>query len=58
MLALETKQSRGKLLPNSDLQGGVFLGEISKYPLAGATARRITRKRRRNSTAIRLERGM
>jgi hypothetical protein len=29
MLPLETKQSGGKLLPYSDLQGGVFLGEIS-----------------------------
>jgi len=29
MLALETKQSGGKLLPHSDLQGGVFPGEAS-----------------------------
>jgi hypothetical protein len=29
MLPLETKQSRDKLLPHSDLRGGVFLGEIS-----------------------------
>ena len=29
MLPLETKHSRGKLLPHSDLQGGVFLGEAS-----------------------------
>jgi len=29
MLPLETKQSGGKLLPHSDLQGEVFLGEIS-----------------------------
>jgi len=30
MLALETKQSGGKLLPHSDLGGGgVFLGETS-----------------------------
>jgi len=31
LLALETKQSGGKLLPHSDLQGagGVFLGETS-----------------------------
>jgi hypothetical protein len=29
MLPLETKQSGGKLLPHSDLRGGVFLGEIS-----------------------------
>jgi len=29
MLPLETKQSGSKLLPHSDLQGGVFLGEIS-----------------------------
>ena len=28
MLPLETKQSRGKLLPHSDLRGGVFL-EVS-----------------------------
>ena len=31
MLALETKQSGGKLLPQSDLQGGgVFPGEASR----------------------------
>jgi hypothetical protein len=32
MLPLETKQSRGKLLPNSDLrgEGGVFLEEVSR----------------------------
>jgi len=30
MLALETKQSGGKLLPHLDLQGGVFLGEKSR----------------------------
>ena len=30
MLPLETKQSRGKLLPNSDLRGGVFLGETTR----------------------------
>jgi hypothetical protein len=29
MLPLETKQSGGKLLPNSDLRGGVFLEEVS-----------------------------
>ena len=29
MLPLETKQSGGKLLPHSDLQGGVFLEEVS-----------------------------
>jgi hypothetical protein len=30
MLPLETKQSRGKLLPHSDLwEGGVFLEELS-----------------------------
>ena len=29
MLPLETKQSRGKILPHSDLQGGVFLEEAS-----------------------------
>ena len=27
MIPLETKQSGGKLLPHSDLRGGVFLGE-------------------------------
>ena len=27
MLPLETKQSGGKLLPHSDLRGGVFVGE-------------------------------
>ena len=30
MLPLETKQSGGKLLPHSDLQGGVFLEEIPR----------------------------
>ena len=30
MLPLETKQSRGKLLPHSDLQGGVFLEEVPR----------------------------
>jgi len=32
MLALETKQSGGKLLPHSDLrgEGGIFLGETSR----------------------------
>ena len=30
MIPLDTKQSRGKLLPHSDLQGGVFLGESSR----------------------------
>ena len=30
MLLLETKQSGGKLLPHSDLQGGVFLEEIPR----------------------------
>ena len=29
MLALETKQSGGKLLPHSVLRGGVFTGEAS-----------------------------
>ena len=29
MLPLETKQSGGKLLPHSDLRGGVFLEEVS-----------------------------
>ena len=29
MLPLETKQSGGKLLPHSDLWGGVFLEEVS-----------------------------
>jgi len=29
MLALETKQSGGKLIPHSNLRGGVFLGETS-----------------------------
>jgi len=28
MLPLETKQSRGKLLPHSDIRGGVFLEEV------------------------------
>ena len=27
---METKQSGGKLLPHSDLRGGVFLGEVSR----------------------------
>ena len=30
MLPLETKQTGGKLLPYSDLRGGVFLGEASR----------------------------
>jgi hypothetical protein len=30
MLPLATKQSGGKLLPHSDLRGGVFLGEASR----------------------------
>ena len=30
MLALETKQSGGKLLPHSDHRGGVFPGEASR----------------------------
>jgi len=30
MLALETKQSGGKLLPHSDFRGGVFPGEASR----------------------------
>jgi hypothetical protein len=30
MLLLETKQSRGKILPHSDLRGGVFLEEASR----------------------------
>jgi len=30
MLALETKQTGGKLLPYSDFRGGVFLGETSR----------------------------
>src|SRR5215469_2201127 len=30
MLPLETKQSRGKILPHSDLRGGVFLDEVSR----------------------------
>ena len=30
MIPLETKQSGGKLLPHSDLWGGVFLGETSR----------------------------
>jgi hypothetical protein len=30
MLPLQTKQSGGKLLPHSDLRGGVFLEEVSR----------------------------
>ena len=30
MIPLDTKQSGGKLLPHSDLRGGVFLGESSR----------------------------
>jgi hypothetical protein len=30
MHPLEAKQSGGKLLPHSDLRGGVFLGEVSR----------------------------
>jgi hypothetical protein len=38
MLPLETKQSGGKLLPHSDLQGGVFLEE---YHAAGNRKGRV-----------------
>jgi hypothetical protein len=31
MLPLETKQSGGKLLPQSDLRGRVFLDEASRH---------------------------
>jgi len=55
MLLLETKQSGGKLLPHLDLPGGECF--YRKYPAAGATTR-TTKKRRRNSTATRLEHGM
>jgi len=41
--------------PQFGSPGAVFQG---KYPAAGAAVRRITKKRRRNSTATRLERGM
>ena len=30
MLPLETKQSGSKLLPHSDIRGGVFPGEVSR----------------------------
>jgi len=30
MIPLETKQSVGKLLPHSDLRGGIILGETSR----------------------------
>ena len=30
MIPLETKRSGGKLLPHSDLRGGVFLEEVSR----------------------------
>jgi hypothetical protein len=30
MLPLETKPSGGKLLPHSDIRGGVFLEEVSR----------------------------
>ena len=30
MLSLEAKQSGGKLLPHSDLRGGVFLEKVSR----------------------------
>ena len=44
MLALETKQSRDKVFPHSDLQGGgVFLGEISR-----SIQRDVTRIRKVN----------
>jgi hypothetical protein len=48
MLPLETKQSGGKLLPQSDLRGGVFLEDTT----------RRNAKSRRNITATRLELGM
>jgi hypothetical protein len=41
--SLETKQSGGKLLPHSDLRGGVFLGETPR----GVTARNTDKSRRR-----------
>jgi hypothetical protein len=47
MLPQETKQSRSKLLPHSDLQGGVFLEET---PRSRVTARNTNRSRR-NITA-------
>ena len=30
MISLETKQSGGKILPHSDLRGGLFLAESSR----------------------------
>jgi len=56
MLPLETKQSGGKLLHHSDLQGGsVSRGNIQQQVLQQEG---LQRKRRRNSTATRLEHGM
>jgi len=55
MLPLETKQSRGKPLPILDFRGQCFQG---KYPAPGTTAKKITRKRRWNSTATRFECGI
>jgi len=39
MLALETKKSGGKLLPHSDLRGGVFPGEASRSRQRGMKIR-------------------
>jgi hypothetical protein len=44
MLPLETNQSGGKLLPLSDLRGGVFLEEVSR-----------SRKRRRWEDNIKMD---
>jgi hypothetical protein len=52
MLPLETKLSGGKLLPQSDLRGGVFLEEMS--------CRRYDKKKckeQKEHTATRLEHG-
>jgi len=43
MLPLETKQSGGKLLPDSDLWVGVFLGEISSSS-SNSSCRRYSKK--------------
>jgi hypothetical protein len=56
MLPLETKHSGGKTTPKFVSPGrGVFLGEISR---SRHNSKRITKKRKRNITATRLERGL
>jgi hypothetical protein len=56
MLPLETKQSGGKLLPHSDLRGGVFLEKVSRSSVAAGNATKVlhTRKSRPDNCDSRL----